>query len=700
MDVKGILKGITLELRRELEGKYDAQGAWQPGDLERRLAEIGVRRDRDSAPIEELDLAPEDREARRVVDAFMRSRAEAAQSREAAIAEFVRDAAYTWANRLLALRCMEARSLIDEVILQKEAYGGRSLQHNRLARRQPERCAGEDEGLFAMLFEEFARRAEELPLLFDPRAAEVALRPSVAALKRCIALLSGTVAAKGQEPATDEVFTAADALGWTYQYWNTEEKERVFEKIRTKKGSKIEGADIIPATCIYTEPYMVKFLVQNSLGAIWMGMHTESRLVENWEYYVRNADRAPVSNKPVADITLLDPACGSGHFLVETFDLFYAMYVEEGRLTEPALICTSILERNLYGIDIDERAVQIAALALVMKAKEKAPDFAPRRVNLVATNIRLPAGKEYLETFLRKHPEDAPLKPALLTIFEGLAHADELGSLLQIEEPVDRELRHLRDQQLAREHKFGARTLFGPRKDQEWSTWKHELVGRLREHFRADVQDGDLAAAFFGEAATKGLSLVDLLTRRYDVVAANPPYMGSKNMGASAKRYIDRHLEAGKRDLYAAFILRCRELVADGGRTAMVTQQSWMFLNSYTNLRAISAEKQRKSPRTFGGLLRETAIELLAHLGRYAFSEIGNAAVAPAMFIFRKGEPASHHRIWACRLSAPRPSDQQAWLLRAAAEGLESALVFRPNQDQFLSIPECPICYWLGRAPL
>ena len=129
-----------------------------------------MRRDRAPVPVDELPhLSPEDREARRVVDAFLQSRAEAGQSREAAIAEFVREAAYTWANRLLALRCMEARGLIDEVILQKDAYGGRSLQHNRLAKKQPERCAGEDEGLFAVLFDEFARRAEELPLLFDPQ---------------------------------------------------------------------------------------------------------------------------------------------------------------------------------------------------------------------------------------------------------------------------------------------------------------------------------------------------------------------------------------------------------------------------------------------------------------------------------------------------------------------------------------------------
>jgi len=245
-----------------------------------------------------------------VVDAFIQNRVEAGRAREAAIAEFVREAAYTWANRLLALRCMEARGLIDEVILQKDAYGGRSLQHNRLALKEPERCAGEDEGLFGVLFDEFARRSTELPLLFDAKAAVVTLRPSVAALKRCVALLSGTLVLKGPEGATDEVFAAPDALGWAYQYWNTEEKDRVFEKVRTKKGAKIEGAEIIPATCIYTEPYMVKFLVQNSLGALWMGMHPDSRLYEKWEYYVRDADRAPVSKKAVREITFLDPACG------------------------------------------------------------------------------------------------------------------------------------------------------------------------------------------------------------------------------------------------------------------------------------------------------------------------------------------------------------------------------------------------------
>jgi SAM-dependent methyltransferase len=677
MDVKGTLKAITLELRRELEGKYDAQGTWQPGDLERRLAAIGVRRDRVPVPVDELPhLAPEDREARRVVDAFLNGRAEAGQSREAAIVEHVRDAAYTWANRLLALRCMEARSLIDEVILQKDAYGGRSLQHNRLAKKQPERCAGEDEGLFAALFDEFSRRAKDLPLLFDPRAPEVALRPSVAALNRGIALLSGTLAVKGQEAATDEVFTAPDALGWAYQYWNTEEKDRVFEKVRTKKGSKIEGAEIVPATCIYTEPYMVKFLVQNSLGAMWMGMYPDSRLCEGWEYYVRDADRAPVSKKPVSEITFLDPACGSGHFLIEAFDLFYAMYVEEGALTDPAQICASILERNLYGIDIDERAVQIAALALVMKAKEKAPAFVPRRVNLVATNIRLPAGKEHLEAFLAKHSDDAPLEPALLAIFEGLAHADEIGSLLQIEEPVEKELRALKATYETAGSPAEQKALWVeyqkpvqgklPIGVESYGEWKERALGRIREHFDAEARGGDIGEVFFGEAASKGLSLVGLLARRYDVVAANPPYMGSKNMGPTLKKHVEKHLAAGKRDLYAAFILRCLTLAAPGGRVAMVTQQSWMFLRSFADLRALDDAKRKKAPKAFTGVLRETSIEALAHLGPRAFGEVTGEVVNTALFVLANAEPPPEHRITAFRLVGPKSPEEKDALLREA----------------------------------
>jgi len=176
----------------------------------------------------------------------------------------------------------EARSIIDEVILQKESYGGRSLAHHRLARRSPEACAGADEGLFVMLVAEFAARAADLPEVFEPNAPAVALRPSLAALKRCLALLS----------IDDAVFAAPDALGWAYQYWNTEEKDRVFEKVRTQKGAKIAGADIIPATQLL---YRVLHGQVPGAKLAWRTVAGYAPAIEvgrGWEYYVKDADRA------------------------------------------------------------------------------------------------------------------------------------------------------------------------------------------------------------------------------------------------------------------------------------------------------------------------------------------------------------------------------------------------------------------------
>ena len=264
--LKKTLRAISLETRHILEGQNG-----EAGDLEQQLNRLGIWRDR-SKPVAEIShLSDADKEARRVVDAYLDFRQEAGTSRQEAVFEFIRESAYTWANRLFALRIMETRRIIDEVIMEKEVYGRRSLIHNRFTKKNPEACRGEDDGLFTVLLMSFRERSKDLPDLFNPEAPATKLRPSVATLKRIISLLSGLEKPRGQELATDEVFEAPDAFGWMYQYWNSEEKDKVFEKLRSTKGFKIQGSDIIPATQLYTEPYMVKFLVQNSLGAFWMG---------------------------------------------------------------------------------------------------------------------------------------------------------------------------------------------------------------------------------------------------------------------------------------------------------------------------------------------------------------------------------------------------------------------------------------------
>ena len=695
---KSQLKSIVLDLRHILEGHYNNAGVWNPGDLEERLAALGVRRDREAMPLEQLShLSEEDHRARQIVDAFIQSRLKSGQARGEAIHEFLQEGAYTWVNRLIALRCMEARGMIDEIILQKENYGGRSLKHHRLARQNPELCAGEDDGLYAVLFGEFADRAVELPLLFHSDEPVIALKPGVAALKSCIQLLS----------APDEIFTAADALGWAYQYWNTEEKDRVFEKVRTVKGAKIEKLDIIPVTQLYTEPYMVKFLVQNSLGALWMAMHPDSRLCESWAYYVRDADRAPVERKPLERLSFLDPCVGSGHFHLEAFDLLYVMYQEEGKLKSPAEICEAILSHNLYGIDIDERAIQIAALALYMKAKEKDRDFRPKRINLVATNVHPDAEMDHLTAFLAKHPEDEPLRNTLRLIFDSLRHADELGTLLQIEEAVEREFRFLKALDDEDKTRPTSQTiLFQEMEKQEQSQlplgvqsyeeWKEKLLARLNAHFQEEFASPDFSSRFFGETAGKGLSLFDFLSHRYDVVATNPPYMGSKNMGGVVKCYVEEHFPSGKRDLYAAFILRCLELAhPDTGRVAMVTQQSWMFLRSFADLRALDEEKLRKATG-FKGILRETSIEILSHLGPSAFGEISGEVVSIVLCILAKNPPAADHHLTAFRLIGPKSPEEKDELLLKTITDCNDTVYNRVQQALFLRIPSSPTTYWVA----
>ena len=711
-NLKKILRGISLELRHELEGWHDKKtGVWNPGDLERRLNEIGAWGDRPSKPLDEMPhLSAEDKTARRLVDGYLQLRAEAGVERAAAVAEFVRESAYTWANRLFALRCMEVRSIIDEVILQKAAYAGRSLVHQRYLRKNPDAAKGDDDGLFAVLFAEFAVRCQELPALFDPKSPAVALRPSVAALKHCVALLSGTETVRGQEAATDEVFAAPDAFGWAYQYWNADEKDRVFEMVRTKKGARIQGADIIPATQLYTEPYMVKFLVQNSLGALWMGMYPDSKMCERWEYYVNEADRAPVARKPVREITFLDPAEGSGHFHLEAFDLFYAMYEAEAacesRTLTPRAIAAAILNHNLYGIDIDGRSVQIATAALWMKAKERAPDLEAEDItnfheHLVATNIRLPKGKDHLELFLQKHPEDKDLRPALELVFQGLEHADELGALLQIEELVDAVLRRLKQEADGKKGTVVQTGLFEPTLIQgtlpvsveNYDKWKRDALKRLQTHFEAEAQAADPVQAFFGESVGRGLTFFKVLSNRYDVVTANPPYMGSKNMPDTLREHVELRYRAGKRDLYAAFMLRCVSFVCFSGRVALVAPQSWMFLSSYVDLRACDEEKSKKGT-TSGDLLRKVSFETLAQLGRHAFSEI-DPPCNVTLVVWAACPPRDEHRIWCFRLSSPRLAAEQASILRSAMNGMCESIITTPRQSRFLKIPKSPLCFWL-----
>ena len=462
---------------------------------------------------------------------------------------------------------------------------------------------------------------------------------------------------------------------------------------------------------------MVKWLLQNSLVRSYHEIYPDSTLPAIWEYYVK-PDRLDTSTTfTFASLTLLDPCMGSGHFLREAFDMFVAMYREQFHTLSATEIADRILSHHLYGIDIDPRAAQLSALTLYLRAwelvrderrKERKPGpgtYTPPAMNLATTPTSLTEGA--LQRHLRRHPQDMPMKPLLEGIFAGLEQADILGSLLRPKEYLDHAIAELQRPHTIRidfdPAEAELRHTITEMANRDPAGLRQMLLERIADSFKAEAGNtDDVSAALFGREAEQGVRLLQLLDRSYAVVVTNPPYMGSKNMETLLKKYVEKYYPAGKRDLYAAFILRCLELCRPDGRVAMVTMQSWMFLRSFAELRVMPEAKLReiRKPGTFTGLLRETSIVALAHLGPNAFEEISREVVQSAMMILTNRKPRNEHRMIAFRLTGLRsPQGKSASLLR---RGYSEAgkIITNPLQNSFLEIPESPIVYYLGEELL
>jgi hypothetical protein len=461
---KDLLRTVVTALRHRLAGTWDAAGAPVRGDLDRELERLGFDPDGHITPIDALVQPTElERRAYQAADARIAPFPDGAARRQAR-AEFVERAAYTWINRLLALRTMEARELIDETLRPNPAYDGASEAIFLLRHNAPARTQGPDGGWQAVLDDACAAFAATLPGLFDPTDPNASLRPTAPALLDCIYILGGRLPATTYAvDAVDAVFRDPDVLGWAYQFYQQEAKDRVYAKLG--RGGKIETrSEIAAATQLFTEPYMVKWMLQNSLGRSYHEAYPESELPATWEYYIRGEGRdargddsqSPIPQSlnlpiPLSSLTLFDPSMGSGHILREGFDLLFAMYREQHPELDAAAIARRILADHLYGIDIDPRAAQLAALTLLLRAWETVrphnSQFTIHNSQFVlnlATTPTLSPGS--LDRHLDRHPEDAVYRPILVGVFAALEQAHLLGSLLRPEEHLDAAIAAFRKQ--------------------------------------------------------------------------------------------------------------------------------------------------------------------------------------------------------------------------------------------------------------
>jgi len=708
---KDIMRTLIGKLRHILVGTQTDDGFTQ-GNLDRELERIGIAPDGTITPVDALtgNIHNGERTAYRVASALLTPLSK--EQRITARHEIIERAAYTWINRLLALRAMEVRNLIESTLRGEEAYGGISEKLYFLRQDEPQRTSGADGGWWAVMEDACTVQSQALPGLFALADPNAALRPAAKALQQCIELVNGSqpLSVKGVTlDELDAVFADPDAIGWAYQFYQEEAKAAIDAKCK-RGGKAASRAELAAKTQLFTEPYMVQWLLQNSLGRSYHEAYPQSVLPASWDYYVTLESLDTVAPLSLASLTVLDPCMGSGHFLRAAFDMFVAMYREQRPRLSAKEIADTILSQHLFGIDLDPRAAQLAALTLYLRAWElvRAEQqttrtigdhfYVPPMMNLATTPSGLTEGA--LERHLQRTPQDEVFKPLLKSIFAGLEQADILGSLLRPREYLDSAIEDLLRPQTIEmafnPQMFARRSDIRNMAEANPKGLRNNLLETIANSFTIEAGNtSDVSVALFGREAEQGMRLLQILDRQYAVVVTNPPYLGSKHMEDTLKRDVIRHYPSGKRDLYAAFILRCLELCQAGGRTAMVTMHGWMFLSSFAELRAIPEDKliTQKVKNKFKGVLRATSIDILAHLGPNAFEEISGEVVQCAMFVLSNRLPSKNHKLLAHRLvNIQGPKEKAVNLL--ASNSLNSQIYVR--QLDFLFIDNAPILYWLG----
>jgi hypothetical protein len=657
--------------------------------------------------------------------------------------EVEQQAAYTLLNRLVVLRLMEASGLRREAVATR---GWESTAYKTLRELAPALVQGETSEGYALLLRLVCEElAQDLPGLFGSDGVAALVPVPAGTLRHAVEVLD--------QPGLASCWTDDMTLGWVYQYWNDPEREALDAKLNAR--GKLEPHEVASKTQMFTERYMVDWLLQNTLGPMWLAICAqhgwtpeagangtlaalEARRVEwrgkrergevaltelmplhtdaerRWAYYVPQPLPADAIEKAVPSVRmlrLLDPAVGSGHFLIVAFDLLFALYQEEARHRgeaetqrwSPRAIVERILEFNLHGIDLDPRAVQIAAAALWLKAKQACPEAQPRRLGLVAANLRLSGLKKddpALVELRREVERDTGIPEALVdTVVEALKGADHVGSLLRVDDAVEQALDAHEQGPTRRTGKAAQGFLFGANEAHPTGTGtpegpsfppeQRELIGReeakntildrlegfLKKHTHGD----DLGLRLRGEQLAAGVRFVRLIREgQYDLVVGNPPYQGTAKMADAA--YVQKTYPKGKADLYAAFLERGLQLARPGGVSALLTLRNWMFIKQYSELRR--------------SLLKNCDLRALGDFDRGAFEEVPDEVVSVVASVFHRASPNSEDSV---ALQPTLPTDRSrdsARTLRKRAATLAGDGQSRFSVQALRAVAEWPVVFW------
>ncbi|MCL2802836.1 MAG: BREX-1 system adenine-specific DNA-methyltransferase PglX [Micrococcales bacterium] len=580
--------------------------------------------------------------------------------------------AYVWFNRIVALRFMDANRYTNTpVVSPPEGFPAGQPASLAVVKRgdfDPEvyckaetrqRITGllngsvpssdpQGEAYGLVLAAHCAYWSKSMPLMFQPEGNYTSL------LMPANLLVEGSVLDQAVQCLAPEDCQDVEVIGWLYQYYIAERKNQVMAGF--KKGLKAGPNEIPPATQLFTPDWIVRYLVQNSVGRLWLLNHPESQLAQQMEHLIApEGDLGEFLHiDSPQELTVCDPACGSGHMLTYAFDLLYAIYAEQGYA--PSKIPGLILTHNLFGLEIDERAGALAAFALCMKARAKQRRFFTTGVRpSVCVLEPVKVKPDELDGLI--DPEaDAGAQAAFWNAFE---HANTFGSLLR----VNPDRLALAKSQLAQR---GLSPFDGVSGDSQ-----ARLAERWDQHESPTFDQVDLDGRL-----EQVVNQAEFLARQYSVVVTNPPYMGSRNMSTPLATWLRDEYPSGRSDLMTAFMLRADEMAHNQGTWAIINLPSWMFLKSFETLRE--------------WLVSEDFLCLMAHLGRGVFgSDFGSVA-----FIVQKarssGRKGVYRRLFEQHVEVRSVDKIEALFLDRAYNS------FAVDQKSFRHIPGTPIVYWLS----
>ena len=579
----------------------------------------------------------------------------------------IEEVAYTWFNRLIAIRFMEVNDYLPSHIRVLSSESGKlepDLVTTPFDAELP--FTAEEEAqifqlkqdnkldeVFRILFLKQCNALNEiLPALFEKTKNYTELLLSLSVIDQD-GVVYHLIHDIPEDDFNIERGGQVEIIGWLYQYYNTEPKAAAFAK-----NGKITKEEIPAVTQLFTPDWIVRYMVENSLGRLWVEGHPECDLKENWKYYLEEAQQEPEVQVKLAeirkeyaalnpeDIKLIDPCMGSGHILVYAFDVLMQIYESAGYSQRDA--AKSILEHNIYGLDIDDRAYQLAYFAVMMKARQ----YNRRILNgentchvyaIQESNSINRAHLKYFGAGLDDIEKNAA-KMQLEGLLDTLTDAKEYGSILNVE------------------------------------SYNWDL---LRRFVAAEDTDGQISMDSVGvedtaEQMNRLMDIGETMARKYWVTCTNPPYAGTSNLSANVNNFVKKNYPDSKADLFAVFIERCRAMTADNGYQAMITQHSWMFLSSFEKLR----EKM---------MLTETVN--MAHLGARAFEEIGGEVVQTTAFV-RCANHVEGYKGTYCRLIEPTSQQGKEDMFLAGKNR------YTANQDDFAKIPGNPTAYWVSNKVL